>query len=132
MFGNTFKCSDCDFEWCSGWSHHAGGQFLICRTCGTQILAGGGASCWRPKAGEQLQLFCWLDDKLQPSGVFVSAPATVPISEDGVFMFTDSLPDLTCPHCHATKTVTDHLQAGETCPKCKRGSVQKSPGVCTY
>jgi hypothetical protein len=130
MFGNTFRCSLCDFEWLSGWSHHVGGQFLICRSCGTPILAGGGVSCWGPKAGERLQIFCGLRDNWQPSGRFVIAPANR-ISQDGVSMFTDALQDIICPHCHAAKAVTDDLQAGEICPHCKRGTVQKL-GTCIY
>ena len=130
MFGDCFKCSACDFDWGSGWSHHEGGQLLICRSCGTRILAGDGASCWGPTAGEKLQIFYQRKNKWKASGEFITARANR-ISEDGVFRFTNALKDITCPKCHAAETVTDDLQTGEVCPQCQRGTVQKS-GSCIY
>ncbi|MDB5342729.1 MAG: hypothetical protein JWP89_1106 [Schlesneria sp.] len=29
MMGHSYECTDCDFEFCSGWSHHAGGQLRV-------------------------------------------------------------------------------------------------------
>ena len=56
MHGEVFRCTSCDFDFSSGWSHHAGGQFLVCRECGTHYVLGGGESCWSARAGEHLQL----------------------------------------------------------------------------
>src|ERR1041385_9085997 len=124
MFGRNFGCSKCNFEWGTGWSHHVGGQFLICRSCGTPILAGRGTCCWGPKSGERLELFCYLGEEWQPSGIFVTVPPDGRATEDSM------LPDvvregIACPHCHATSAVTDTLLAGQPCPKCKRGIVEE-------
>src|SRR5262249_14301747 len=97
--------------------------FLICRSCGTPILVGGGTSCWGPKPGEQLQLFCFQRNSYQASGIFITVPDEIRATEDWLF------PDLvkavvSCPHCHTAGSVTDTLQEGEACPQCRHGTVQ--------
>jgi hypothetical protein len=130
MFGQNFGCSTCDFEWLSGWSHHIGGQFLLCRSCCTPLLAGGGKSNWSPKPGEQLELFYGLKESWHPSGMFITVPATgVPAN---AFQFSVLVQQgIPCPTCHATSAVTDSLKAGEPCPKCKRGFVEER-GTCIF
>ena len=123
MFGEVFHCSACDFEFTSGWSHHAGGQFLVCRDCGTHFLAGGGSSCWGPQPDERLQLFQYRYVKrlkrsvLEPTAVF-----RLP---------SDPLEPLACPACHHRGRLTDILVAGESCPGCHAGVIEHRGG-CIY
>src|SRR6185437_737834 len=130
MFGRHFGCSVCDFDWAMGWSHHVGGQFLICRSCGTYILASDGKSCWGAKNGERLRLFCGSADGWQPLEIFITVPKVR--LENGISLFGNAVDGgIDCPQCGAKGAVTDTLQEGEPCPQCKCGLVEER-GSCIY
>lgn len=131
MCGRIFGCSNCHLEWASGWSHHIG-QFLICRSCGTQIAAMR-AESFGPRKGERLQLFYAVEakDKWQATNVYVIVPE-VCVGEDGVTTFGyEPSGRIDCPHCRGEKSVTDKLLEGEACPRCKIG-VMEERGMCIY
>ena len=124
MFGEVFNCSVCDFQFNTGWSHHVGGQFLICRDCVTRFVIGGGSSCWGPVPGERLQLFqeCY---KKRPKKRNILVPT-------GIFLLpSDPLEPLACPACHRVGSMTTKLMAGECCPKCRKAAIV-SGGECEY
>jgi hypothetical protein len=59
-----------------GWSHHEGGQLLVCKACGMLYVLGGGQSRWGAKNGERLQLWSGNEEEQIPTGM--SAMVTVP------------------------------------------------------
>src|SRR4051812_17366438 len=78
VFGNVYRCTKCRFSFSSGWSHHEGGQLLVCKTCGKHYVLGGGQSCWGAKDGERLQLLAGNEEEQVPTGVSVAVSVTKP------------------------------------------------------
>ena len=134
MFGNTYRCSDCDFEFCSGWSHHSAGQHLVCRNCATYFTLGGGESVWGTHAGERLQFFAFDGEKENPTGVFVIVEEnSLAFGKlqgiDGVSQVKFGQVD--CPVCGVHDTMAQWFESGQKCPQCKNGSIVYS-GACIY
>ena len=131
MFGEEFRCTKCDFEFCSGWSHHTGGQHLVCRHCGEQFFLGGGESRWQPRSGELLQLFPQNGEGSIPVGskIEVRLPDAAPGEKDGVAYL--EIPALKCPRCNNTDALVQRLQENILCPTCNLGTIIRC-GSCIY
>ena len=100
--GHTFTCDRCDFEFCSGWSHRAGGQFVVCPSCASLYVLGDGQSEWGPRDGEILKLIELGADVDRPTTT--SVPIHVlPLANDkewdGVVRL--DIGGLRCPKCDA-------------------------------
>lgn len=141
MFGRVYRCSRssrswwqwfrCNFDFSSGWSHHDGGQSLVCRACATHFVLGGGQSCWGPERGERLQLFVGRGNR-SPTGNHVVvdfAISKMVEQEDGVWVLV--FDDIPCPKCGKAGVLTQSLRAGERCPKCRSGHI-RDEGKCIY
>jgi hypothetical protein len=127
MFGITYTCDQCDFGFCSGWSHHAAGQLMVCGNCGRGYVLSGGASCWGTHIGERLQLFAFDGETDVPTGCFTTVreeptnESELVQTEDGVsHLYLDPLQ---CPHCSRTDTLRQSFEDGDECPKCHTGQV---------
>lgn len=132
MFGNDYECSNCRFSFSSGWSHHAGGQFLICKACGTHYLLGNGQSCWGVKDGERLQLLMGCEDKHVPTGLTAVVRRPKPeasTQRDGVSLL--QFDDIPCPNCGGNNVLVQSLEVESACPACGTGFV-KMAGTCIY
>ena len=131
MFGRNYGCSNCPFDFSTGWSHHAGGQFLICPACGEQYILGAGQSCWGAKDGETLQLLHGTENKDTPTGVTVTVENIQPGEQEdwegGSFL---RFADLRCTVCLEGVLVQD-LSEGSPCPLCRTGTV-RAAGTCIY
>jgi hypothetical protein len=139
MFGQVFTCSACDFEFCSGWSHHAGGQLLVCRNCAAHYLAAEGASIWGPTEGERLQLFRFHYVKRRkrherrPTGVYleVATPGSSDAPQGCFRCVGKSLRGVVCESCGDKGSIVEALHAGDPCPECKTGKINE-PSECIY
>lgn len=101
MMGHGYECTGCDFEFCSGWSHHAGGQLLVCPSCATHYVLGDGASVWDPREGEILQLIdCDADDNKRTGTTCMVHMQPQADNEEWDGVFACSL-RLRCPRCAA-------------------------------
>jgi hypothetical protein len=132
MFGNVFRCTNCPFEFCSGWSHHASGQFLVCKACGRHFVLSGGQSCWGAISGELLQLSAATEEGDSPTGVIVkvSVPKLDAAEEwNGVSVL--QFDDVPCPNCGGTDVLVQSLDDESPCPACRTGLV-KEEGTCIY
>ena len=134
MFGNTYGCADCDFEFCSGWSHHSAGQHVYCRSCATHFTLGGGASEWGTHKGERLQFFTFDGENDIPTGVFVAVDEKdIELGQlqaaDGVSRL--KFDNVDCPACGASDSIAQWCDPGQNCPKCKAGTILHR-GSCIY
>jgi hypothetical protein len=132
MFGNEYRCTKCRFSFSSGWSHHEGGQLLVCKACGKRYVLGGGQSCWGAKNGECLQLLTGNEEEQVPTGVsaVVSVPKPDPAKQwDGVSLL--QFEDIPCPGCGGTNFLVQSLEEQSPCPACGTGVVKKD-GTCIY
>lgn len=132
MMGHSYECTDCDFEFCSGWSHHAGGLFLVCPACAAHYVLGRGQSVWGPREGETL----WLieegaNDDQQSNEPYVAniRPVTDVEEWDGVVRLV--IEDLRCPKCTAHERLTQEFAEHQICPQCKIGIIERR-GSCIY
>ena len=139
MFGEVFTCPSCEFEFCTGWSHHAGGQFLICRECATRYLAGEGVSPWGAKCGAQLKLLRYVYVKrrrgweYQDTGIVLTVGERNLSEEASVFLYFDgeNLSHLSCPACSKAGSLVGTLNVGDRCPRCRAG-IFGEPDTCIY
>ena len=132
MFGNVYRCSKCRVSFSSGWSHHEGGQLLVCKACAEHYVLGGGQSCWGAKNGERLQLLSGNEEEQTPTGfsVVVSVARPDPGKRwDGVALLV--FDDLPCPNCQRVNVLVQELEEGSPCPSCGAGVV-KAEGTCIY
>ena len=132
MMGHNYKCSRCDFEFCSGWSHHAGGQFLVCPSCAAQYILGDGKSEWGPREAEALQLIELGLEADHPTGmatVIHIRPMPDGREWDGVVRLL--IDDLRCPKCAAHDKLLQEFGELATCPKCHAGKIERH-GSCIY
>jgi Zn finger protein HypA/HybF involved in hydrogenase expression len=131
MFGRVYRCSNCPFDFSTGWSHHAGGQLLICPVCGEHYILGAGRSYWGAKDGEQLQLLRGTENKDIPTGVSVTVENVRPGEDeewDGVSFLR--FEDIRCTACAESALVQD-LSEGASCPSCHTGVI-RTEGTCIY
>lgn len=132
MFGNVYRCTKCPFSFSSGWSHHEGGQLLICSSCAKHYVLGGGQSCWGAKDGERLQLLTDNEDDQVPTGVSVAVSVREPDPAkewDGVYSL--QFEDIPCLGCGGNNVLVKALEEGSPCPACGSGLVKKE-GKCIY
>jgi len=132
VLGVNYRCVNCRFSFSSGWSHHAGGQFLVCTACGGHYVLGGGRSCWGAKSGEHLQLLAGGEEDLIPTGVSVVVgvpPLDAATKWDGVSLL--EFDPVACPGCGALGTLAQLLEDGARCPGCREGIVKRA-GTCIY
>jgi hypothetical protein len=132
VFGNEYRCTKCRFEFSSGWSHHAGGQLLVCKACAKHYVLGGGQSCWGAKDGEWLQLLTGNDNDQDSTGVRVAVSVPKPDDMnkwDGVFLL--EFEDIPCPSCGGKNALVQTLEEESPCPACRTGLVKKE-GTCIY
>jgi len=139
MLGEIFRCSDCTFEFASGWSHHSGGQHLVCRVCGEEFIAKDGASIWGPQAGEELTLYHNRYRKrikrYQLKKTQLTITATDENSDDApagcFYCLTSPLLSISCPVCDQLGSIVEKLENGSRCPKCNDGVISLD-GDCIY
>ena len=132
MLGKIYHCSMCDFEFNSGWSHHAGGQFVFCVDCGADFVLGGGRSNWGVIDGEMLNLLKSGGEEMGPTGIATAVRNRKPAPHeewDGVsFVEYD---EMICPACDAIGAIEQRLSSGARCPKCHDGKIEMA-GWCIY
>lgn len=134
MFGINYRCDSCDFEFCSGWSHHSAGQHVVCSSCATHFTLGGGQSEWGTKKGERLQLLTFDGEHDVPTGVFVtvlekdSEIANLQ-EQDGVSRL--EFEPVSCPQCDRHDSLKQWFDENASCPKCRIGTIHRR-GSCIY
>jgi hypothetical protein len=124
MFGHIYRCSKCPFSFNSGWSHHEGGQLLICKACGQDYVLGRGQSCWGTKEGERLQLMTRNEETRTPTGINTVVKVVQPEpgnKSDGVSVL--QLDKIPCPKCKCENSLVQTLEQQSPCPICKTGVV---------
>ena len=130
----NYRCDSCDFDFCSGWSHHSAGQHVVCRNCATHFSLGGGESEWGTKQGERLQLLTFDGEHDLPTGVFITvqekdSQIALLQEQDGVSRL--EFVSVACPQCCAIDSIAQWFDENEKCPKCKEGTMQRC-GSCIY
>jgi hypothetical protein len=130
MLGRQYYCDRCDLEFCSGWSHHAGGQLLICNQCATYFVLGGGESPWDPRSGETLTLFR-RDENGNSQTPFRTQVTLIERCDEWDGIIRIELQENRCPVCNATQSLMQELAIGAKCPRCGDGSVTDG-GECIY
>jgi hypothetical protein len=132
LFGTTYHCTQCDFEFCSGWSHHAGGQFFVCKHCRADFVLGGGQSAWGPRPNEQLEFFLIGADGQLSTGRHVTVERQSQeqntVGQSVLVLDIDAVP---CPHCQREGMLAQFFEPGETCPQCRTGIIERQ-GTCIY
>lgn len=132
MMGHSYKCDSCDFEFCSGWSHHAGGQFLVCPSCASQYILGDGQSQWDPREGETLRLLKVGLETVEPteaSTVIHVLPRANDEEWDGVVRL--DIGTLRCPQCNNQESLIQEFDEDQCCPACQEGTIERQ-GSCIY
>ncbi len=132
LLGHIYRCNNCEFEFCSGWSNHAAGQFVVCTECATQFILGSGSSSWGPSDGESLEYLEITDISERPTGVrsVVQIPKTNASQQwNGVIVL--ELDNAYCPRCLAENAIAQSFEPNASCPKCKTGDIQQH-GSCIY
>jgi phage FluMu protein Com len=132
MFGVQYACDQCDFDFCSGWSHHSGGQHFVCKVCVTYFVLGGGASCWRPRELELLEYIEMGDESYMPTGVrtrirILRGPGDK--KWNGVLLLAAR--NIRCPRCKAADALLQRFAFSAKCPRCKTGNIINN-GECIY
>jgi hypothetical protein len=139
MFGDSFKCTKCEFEFSNGWNHHAGGQGLVCIGCGTRFTAFDKEWSFGPGRKQQLRLIQTVYNKakkkfgMKDTGIKLRlSEKPNPAATDGVGLwFHESLEKLDCPACGKTGGVVETIINDPPCPRCRKGKVVKY-GSCIY
>jgi hypothetical protein len=132
MMGHSYKCDRCDFEFCSGWSHHAAGQFLVCPACASQYILGNGQSEWGPREGETLRLLKLgreNDEPTETSTAIHILPMDNDEEWDGVVRL--DVGNLCCPQCNEHEQLIQEFDEGQCCPACRKGKIE-CQGSCIY
>ena len=132
MMGHNYKCDQCDFEFCSGWSHHAGGQFLVCPSCAAQYILGDGQSEWGPRDGETLRLLelgLEIDEPTEVTTAIHVLPMASDEDWDGVVRL--EVGNLFCPKCDEHEKLIQEFDEDQSCPACHKGKVERR-GSCIY
>ena len=129
--GKQYRCTKCDLEFCSGWSHHAGGQFLICCDCGSDFVLGGGASSFGAVENESLQLFHFEPRSLIPNLTVVVKSDVTNVADDWDGLCQLKFDDFPCPNCNRSNSIAQSLDGITECPKCRDGHVVPD-GSCIY
>jgi hypothetical protein len=133
MLGRTFRCSACPFEFGTGWSHHDGGQFVLCRNCLAYFVAQSARTPWHAEDGETLELARLLEEEpwRSPTGTTVIY-RTAGCNHDGIFLgLSSSLATIPCPACKHASSLVETLLVGDACPQCKTGEI-RDDGICIY
>jgi len=131
MQGNEYACSDCDFEFCSGWSHHAGGQFIVCRCCGTKFILGGGNSCWGSQVDETLQVIrCDGSNQFLGIEVRVMNKSFMDPDDEALVPYL-RFDDIPCPDCKENNEIVQKFNPDDPCPRCPTGKINIT-GTCIY
>jgi hypothetical protein len=121
MFGDIFRCTKCEFDFSTGWSHHASGAFCVCVACGTQFVITG-RSEWGPGERERCELVHLGGDG--PTGAFATALESGTMSPHGSPLPGFNFSDVRCPACGALEQFRLTLTDGSPCPRCKEGRVE--------
>ena len=128
-----FKCSTCDFEFNSGWSHHEWGAPLVCTNCACKFKVISEKSPWGPSPDEVLPVYRRSNKKkpkrnggsvFQPTGLTIIGRDSPTVIDGKTVHFVQVSPaSLTCPQCNSAGTIVSSFVAGESCPKCHKGKV---------
>mgnify|MGYP007046955198 CR=1 FL=1 len=132
MMGHSYSCDRCDFEFCSGWSHHAGGLFVVCPSCAAQFTLGDGQSEWGPREGETLRLMALGPDGEEPTEI----RAVIHIlprenDEEWDLVVRLNFGNVPCPQCDTDEKLIQEFDAGQSCPQCHEGKIERT-GSCIY
>jgi rubredoxin len=131
MFGESFRCDECGFTFLSGWSHHTGGQHLVCSSCGGDFIAKDGSSVWGSEPGEKLSIYQNVYKKKVKNFTLVKTNLTIIATDEhpadapmGCFYrLTTPLRSLACPACKESGVLVERLKDGCSCPLCKKGRI---------
>jgi hypothetical protein len=120
MFGESFRCTKCEFDFTTGWSHHASGAFCVCAGCGAKFLITS-SNAWGPGDREPCELR--LSGKIS-TGVFVTVLEKCTISARGTPLYGFDFSAVRCPNCGAAEQFMVTLADGSACPRCKEGRIE--------
>jgi len=132
MLGHSYECTKCDFEFCSGWSHHAGGQSIVCAQCGAHFLLGEGQSPWSPRDGETLQLMEHGSEQGADAPTGISTVVHYASPREGqewdgiVRLLTEPL---ICPRCNGQEALIQEFDADARCPACRTGTIKRRSSI---
>ena len=132
MGGHHCQCNKCDFDFCSGHSHHEGAAGVMCSECATEFSLPTRSS-WGPNIGEVLELHKLtrtFDKKTKKRKVLLRVtrePTGLKLQvEEGASRGEVHYPieSMVCPICSAAGVLKLDFSTGEQCPKCKLGKLQ--------
>jgi predicted Zn-ribbon and HTH transcriptional regulator len=145
--GYNFGCSQCDFTFQSGWSHHTVSDRCVCINCAHIFSIKAFHSPWGVGDGEVCHLYQSIISKKQrkkhrhrpteiDTGIRVVGVTSIQeaVLDSGKIInietFTFGLESIDCPCCHK-KNLKLSLEIGSKCPKCKVGDIQDR-GIIEY
>lgn len=134
-FGQRCKCTECDFDFCSGHSHHEGASSAVCKECLT-LFDLPTKNFWGPEIAEVIELFK-VEKRLvykhkkkpprtewsrHPTGEFLLAEPSG--QEWGRVHYP--IDTVICPQCKTKGSLILDFESGENCPQCKSGKLECS------
>ena len=137
MYGEEYRCSDCNFEFCTGLSHHSKGQHLVCSNCATYFLARTIASTDEQSPKQEKLIQCGdhenIDSHDKDTGITIYRGNEFLAGKDTILMYNlhESLAKIVCPSCNTLGSIVQVFEDGTLCPKCSTGTI-KYAGTCVY
>lgn len=134
-FGQSCKCSACDFTLCSGHSHHSGSSAALCGACLARFELPT-RDAWGPEVGELIELHTvhrmpggkrrrpTVEWQLKPTGEYLLAE---PLG-DGRFV-RYAIEDARCPCCKESGRLVTDFETGDSCPACGGGTLACDPVI---
>lgn len=128
--GQHCKCNSCDFDFHNGHSHHSGFSQMLCVACLT-AFALPTESPWGARLGELIVVHRLVREvevthkkkpprityRLEASDEFVIAESA------GEWGVAYPITHIICPHCGRKGTMALDFFHGQTCPKCRLGTL---------
>lgn len=132
--GQEATCSNCDFQFLGGHSHHTGESICICLSCCTEFACPT-ESNWGAEIGETIALIQIVretngriaESMRRSTGITFVAERGESISFRGRedFLVHYPLETVPCPHC-GSRCLTGGFEQGSACPRCKVGQIETS------
>src|SRR5262245_14463013 len=119
MFGAILQCSECKFEFATGWNHHGPAINLLCQDCGCKLHARGKGKEFAARDGEACVLEQWNQKKRKwvKTGCRPTVAGANLLDVYGVIY---EFAGCVCPDCGGAN-VTAAIKIGGSCPRCKKG-----------